>query len=49
MSELISELDAAGMHPPVGPVDATHGILLYLARHHKCSLLGDYRCLRVAG
>ncbi len=26
-----------------------HGILLYLARHHKCSLLGDYRCLRVAG
>jgi urea transport system ATP-binding protein len=30
MSELISELDAAGMHPPVGPVDATHGILLYM-------------------
>ena len=30
MSELVSELDAAGMHPPVGPVDATHGILLYL-------------------
>ena len=30
MSELISELDAAGMHPPVGPIDATHGILLYL-------------------
>ena len=30
MSELISELDAAGMHPPVGPVDATHGVLLYL-------------------
>ncbi len=30
MSELISELDAAGMHAPVGPVDATHGILLYL-------------------
>ena len=22
------------------------GILLYLARHHKSSLLGDYRCLR---
>jgi urea transport system ATP-binding protein len=30
MSELISELDAAGMHAPVDPVDATHGILLYL-------------------
>jgi hypothetical protein len=30
MSELISELDAAGMHTPVEPVDATHGILLYL-------------------
>ena len=30
MSELISELDAAGMHTPVAPVDATHGILLYL-------------------
>lgn len=30
MSELISELDAAGMHAPVAPVDATHGILLYL-------------------
>lgn len=26
-----------------------HGILLYLARTHKCSLLGDYRCLRVPG
>jgi hypothetical protein len=26
-----------------------HGILLYLARFHKCSLLGDYRCLRVPG
>lgn len=26
-----------------------HGILLYLTRHHKCSLLGDYRCLRVPG
>ena len=25
------------------------GILLYLARHHKCSLLGDYRCLRAPG
>lgn len=25
------------------------GILLYLAHHHKCSLLGDYRCLRVPG
>ena len=24
------------------------GILGYLARHHKCSLLGDYRCLREA-
>ncbi len=30
MSELISELDAAGMHTPVEPVDASHGILLYL-------------------
>ncbi|MEE4252285.1 MAG: urea ABC transporter ATP-binding protein UrtD, partial [Alcanivoracaceae bacterium] len=29
MSELISELDA-GLHTPVAPVDATHGILLYL-------------------
>jgi len=29
MSELISELEA-GLHTPVGPVDATHGILLYL-------------------
>ena len=26
-----------------------HGILLYLAGSHKCSLLGDYRCLRVPG
>jgi len=26
-----------------------HGILLYLACYHKCSLLGDYRCLRVPG
>jgi hypothetical protein len=26
-----------------------HGILVYLACHHKCSLLGDYRCLRVPG
>ena len=25
------------------------GMLAYLARHHKCSLLGDYRCLRVPG
>jgi urea transport system ATP-binding protein len=30
MSELISELDAAGMHMPTSTVDATHGILLYL-------------------
>ncbi len=30
MSELISELDAAGMHTPSGAIDATHGILLYL-------------------
>ena len=30
MSELISELDAVGLHTPVEPVDATHGILLYL-------------------
>lgn len=30
MSELISEVDAAGMHPAVGPIDATHGVLLYL-------------------
>lgn len=30
MSELISELDAAGLHAPVAPVDATHGVLLYL-------------------
>ncbi|MBK8184050.1 MAG: urea ABC transporter ATP-binding protein UrtD [Candidatus Competibacteraceae bacterium] len=30
MSELISEFDAAGMHPLVEPVDASHGILLYL-------------------
>ena len=30
MSELISELDAAGMHAPAGSVDTTHGILLYL-------------------
>ena len=26
-----------------------HGILLYLARHHKGSLLADYHCLRVPG
>jgi len=30
MSELIFEPEAAGMHTPVAPVDATHGILLYL-------------------
>ncbi len=30
MSELISELDAAGMHTPTSAVDATHSILLYL-------------------
>ena len=31
MSELISELDAVGLHTPVEPVRcATHGILLYL-------------------
>jgi urea transport system ATP-binding protein len=30
MNELISTLDTGIMHPPVGPVDATHGILLYL-------------------
>ena len=28
---------------------SVHGILLYLARHHKGSLLGDYRCLREPG
>ncbi len=28
---------------------SVHGILFYLARHHKCSLLGDYRCLREPG
>jgi hypothetical protein len=26
-----------------------HGMLLYLARHLKGSLLGEYRCLRVPG
>ena len=28
---------------------SVHGIVIYLARHHKSSLLGDYRCLRVPG
>ena len=36
MSELISELDAAGMHTPVEPVDASHGMVRVEVRCAAC-------------